>query len=1050
MAQERFGNEWINSQQEYIKVLISSDGVYEITGSDLKAAGWDLNTIESRKLQLFHLGKEVAIKVETESSIFSEIDRIIFYAEKNKGDLDSLLYRPSSERMNLHQSLLSDDAAYFLSFGQQDGKRVEQVPFQNQAVAQYQMVRQLESYESQYSFNNIIGLLPNLQQSYYEEGEGWSGVFLSSDSTSNFNINLTDYLVGTGKVSKLRMQLNGRSRNRHKIVYSINDVFQSDTLNFGDFEKFEKEIDLSEEMMVSGEIKLAFSPIAQETFDWFSVTNFELDYPQKLDGATHIFGEENINYPAASAAGVLMISDKWNVTEATIQDATFTSDKPADYYAYSEIKKPRISAVVDLIGTRNTETNFIILTDKSLLEGAQAYADYRSSESGGGFVTLVTTSESLYNRFTYGQRNPEAVRRFADFMLQDTEETKHLFLVGRAVTFPDVLKAWQEQDLVPSYGYPGSDVLLTAGTGARDIDVQGMSTGRLNVTNNEEIMAYLAKVQETEAAPKGQAWKKRMLHLSGGKTPIEISSLAQILENIETRAEKFNLGGQVSSQRKQSLEEIEETDISAAVNQGLGMITFAGHGSANVIDLNIGYCSDPTKGFNNKGKYPLMFFNGCGVGNVFYRYDPLTTDWLLTPEKGAIAVFANSFWSYLLPTQIYLNSLYEKLFVDAQTINLSLGEIQQAVNKELALIKGNPYVLANMHQMVLQGDPAIKMFPLAAADFAALEEGMFLKSTDLSKPMNQNDSLWLSVPVQNLGRFDSTQLVTIRTDMDGNGSRASSETILPSFAFEKTIRVKVPNVISLTKVTLTLNPDKNLDELTFDNNAASLSFDNWQETGAYTSFPDNSIPDKVGPLLTVVINGKQIENGDYIAANSEIQATLIDENAFSSGDENYVKMYLAGADSEIYGLLDLSSVSLEDANAYLAKARLDLAPGLYKLKVEGQDAKGNSISNPYIISFMVSEGTLNSSLSAYPNPVLSGLNLHVGFQLISSINPAKTDLEIYSSTGALVLSERLNATVGNNITSLDLNSLSSGVYVVKVRIDWSVKEDILTSKIVIP
>jgi hypothetical protein len=166
----------------------------------------------------------------------------------------------------------------------------------------------------------------------------------------------------------------------------------------------------------------------------------------------------------------------------------------------------------------------------------------------------------------------------------------------------------------------------------------------------------------------------------------------------------------VASLSKQTNQEIEPIDISKQVNAGLGMITFVGHGSANEIDLNIGYCSPPENGFSNKGKYPVMFFNGCGVGNIFFRYNALSTDWLLTPQKGAIAVFANSFWSYAYPTQRYLDVLYEKLFTDSSSVNLTIGEIQQATNLQLASEIGNNYIKANIHQVILQGE-CLTAFP---------------------------------------------------------------------------------------------------------------------------------------------------------------------------------------------------------------------------------------------------------------------------------------------------------------------------------------------------
>ncbi len=94
------------------------------------------------------------------------------------------------------------------------------------------------------------------------------------------------------------------------------------------------------------------------------------------------------------------------------------------------------------------------------------------------------------------------------------------------------------------------------------------------------------------------------------------------------------------------------------------MVTFMGHASPTVPDLNIGFATSPTSQLSNKGQYPFMYFNGCGVGNVFYRYETLATDWLMAADRGAIGVLSNSFWSYSTTSGRYLDALYKALFTE--------------------------------------------------------------------------------------------------------------------------------------------------------------------------------------------------------------------------------------------------------------------------------------------------------------------------------------------------------------------------------------------------
>lgn len=1038
-GQSEFGNEWINFNQSYWKISLIEDGVYELPLAQLSA---DTKNLNPENLQLFYMGKEMAIQV-TEGENAS----IIFYGERNKGALDSLVYRPSDARVNPYQSLFSDESAYFLTVGESEGKRMATSPYSTFPVAKYHVKRELISYEEQYSFNNSIGLLPNLQQSYFENGEGWTGVFMSSDSSSSFNIPVNGFYAETGSQSTLKFKLNGRSRTSHKILYAINGEVQSDTLSFDGFQEIEREVLLNE---VGLTVKIDFYPITQDEFDWYSVTYFDLSYPQEIaliESQSQIETSEAFNYPFKT--GAVNISDRWNTTFYEETEGLFSSiNSSENFYFNGFMAVPKVEAITfeEIIPSNY---NYVILTSESLLDGATAYSDYRSSAEGGNYKTLVLTSGQVYNQFTFGLRNPLAVRRMADLLLQNSGESKFLFLVGRGVSFPDVLKENQALDLVPSFGYPGSDVLLTAGAGGELSEVAGMPTGRLNVTNNSQIFAYLDKVKETEAAPKGQAWKKRFLHLSGGKESFEISSLARVLDNIQPQAKDNFWGADITSARKQSQEEVEDIDVSEEVNEGVGMITFAGHGSANVIDLNIGYCSDIERKFDNKGKYPLMFFNGCGVGNVFYRYDPLTTDWLLTPNKGAIAVFANSFWSYLLPTQLYLNRLYEKFFVEPETIGLTLGEIQQEVNRDLHVLKGNDYILANMHQMILQGDPAIKMFAMEAPDFALPEDGFYLSSSDASKSINQSDSIYVKAAISNFGRFDKNTTFNTKVVIDQGGSSQVFDFPTSAFGREDTLNLKIPNLSGITRISLSLNDaSSRLEELTYDNNDFNLVFDNWEAAGTASIYPAQIAPDNVAPLVLVKLNNKQIENGEYVAASSVLEVKLIDENSLENSQIDLLNLTLtnsSGAETDI----EVNSANFDNGNELIANALLNLEPGTYQLMVAGQDRFGNQAAIT-TISFTVAAQEAESTISTYPNPVVNGNEAYVVYNIVAPSSPEEGTLGVYNSQGRLVYANKVVPTVGKNTVTLALDSFSGGVYTVKLELAWPQKEEVLSTRFVIP
>ncbi len=81
---------------------------------------------------------------------------------------------------------------------------------------------------------------------------------------------------------------------------------------------------------------------------------------------------------------------------------------------------------------------------------------------------------------------------------------------------------------------------------------------------------------------------------------------------------------------------------------------------------------------------------------------------------------------------------------------------------------------------------------------------------------------------------------------------------------------------------------------------------------------------------------------------------------------------------------------------------------------------GNSISG-------VSELSSVESFTAYPVPVKDILSLNVKL-----VNSANMTAEMYNFTGQKILSENLSLTKGENLVKLDMNSLSSGFYTLKI------------------
>lgn len=96
--------QWSIANQPALKIGIRADGWYRITQQQLAAAGFDV-TGDSRNLQLFNEGNEVAINVSRETGVLTQSGFIEFWGQG--------LDRPTT-----------DTRVYWLVNGQQTGKRI--------------------------------------------------------------------------------------------------------------------------------------------------------------------------------------------------------------------------------------------------------------------------------------------------------------------------------------------------------------------------------------------------------------------------------------------------------------------------------------------------------------------------------------------------------------------------------------------------------------------------------------------------------------------------------------------------------------------------------------------------------------------------------------------------------------------------------------------------------------------------------------------------------------------------------------------------------------
>ncbi|NIJ51505.1 putative type IX secretion system sortase PorU2 [Dyadobacter arcticus] len=1074
-----YTNSWINYSQPYVKVLVNTKGIHKLPFSVLPA-GFPIS--QPAKLQIWRYGKQVAISIIN--------NEIYFYGTPNEGARDSLLYRPYSSRMNPYFSLFSDEAAYFLTVSDSKSIRIETV---SKAVSNavpalaYHSNKDVALFKTDYSLSTRNPVRPHFFNSYYEHGASGTGPAIVKNKLATYPIQLTGAVNVSAVKPRVKLLIHGRSNNQRSVEIYFGKTEQAlrlvTKLANKDFEGSEFEFDLLPgDLDASNKGVLSLKSENSEQYERFSLAYFTVTYPQTLSMQSKKSYEFSLD---AGKEAVSRINLAGVAANSAVYDITDTlkiiSGDPANLMVPRKpgkaLKLFVSGEVINIAATRLStvnfkpyepeKANFIMVTSESLLTSAQTYADYRASAEGGRHKVLLADIRDLYNQFNYGEPSPLGIRQFVDFMLSDGNKNKYLFLVGRSITFLERMKR-ELPDEVPTIGFPGSDVLLVAGLAGASQDNSAIPVGRLAAMNKDNVLAYLQKVKDYEHAKVDDlGWRKRVLHINGGKSASEITQLKNLLESLRPTVENGIVGGELRAfVKQQAMAEKEEVNITPEVNDGVGMITYFGHGGADVTDLDIGYITEVARGYNNVGKYPFMYFNGCSVGNVFSaRYNmspsagsdrvPLSLDWMISPNRGAIAFIANSFEGFVSPLTTYLNGLYEGMFKDEATSNQAIGRIQMSTASKIIQAGASGYDIANIHQSLLQGDPSLRLVSVANPDYTIdADEGVFLQSESKNQSIENSINLTTSVIFSNAGKYIKDQKIPIVFKYEyKDGSELVFKESVAAVPNVDTLVFVRPNKKNLVRLTVKVDPDSTLTELSRSNNTSELIVD-WEVAKRQSLYPSEPIKDLIAPVMVVTLDTRYIRNMDQVSSNPLIEVDLQDDRLLTK-DSLMVNIFLKSCEDNSCDFIRVNYknaieiLSTSDRSLRFTFQSAELKPGIYELLVNAQDASKNFVVTPYRITFRIPETDIQKSVfTVSPNPASDFVRF--ALQTLGKQDFQSVDWKIFSADGKLLDfgTQEMGKTGLKDWYWFPKATINSGVYIYQLKLSGSnISEKVISGRV---
>jgi hypothetical protein len=330
-------------------------------------------------------------------------------------------------------------------------------------------------------------------------------------------------------------------------------------------------------------------------------------------------------------------------------------------------------------------------------EALQPLVDHRQNQ---GLRVATIPLDQIFDEFGYGRRTPTAIRDFLAYTTEHWQEPapRFVLLVGDASY--DIYHFIEEShdDLLPTYlvyteyaGYAASDTWYTL-SGEDDL-APALAIGRLPAQTADQLTIMVNKIVTYEQSG-AESWAQRALLVADDEAAFDRASddLAAALEPTGFQTQKLYMSEN---------EDIHDALISA-LNQGVGILNYVGHGSIEVWGDERVFESEDAAILINGGRLPIFTTFTCLNGYFNHpQVDALAETLLWAEDGGVVAAVAPSGRSLTMQQLPLADVFYEMLLSgEAATLGEALQEAKIAGST-------NDSLYDVIHTFNLLGDPAL-------------------------------------------------------------------------------------------------------------------------------------------------------------------------------------------------------------------------------------------------------------------------------------------------------------------------------------------------------
>ena len=1066
------------NEGKWAKIALSKQGIYQITGVQLKTLGFSL-PIRSTQLQLFNynldvLSEKVPATISTEltenaiqvldggDNQIDEKDYILFYAPGAvQWKQESINFSPTH-----FKNTSNDSVFYFLTIGS-NGKRMntmDKINTSTQIVDQYdeRWLIELDSVSILNSGKLLLG--PAMGQGLGKQAKlsypiNINGLVLSSpmklinryaattyQNPAYFNFSINDNAIKTTSVPAVT-----------GLLYDESAKIAVDSFSYS--------LNTNTNLTSPASVNISFQAENAAASGW--VDYIEIMAKRKLGfWGTNSFGFRNIS--SSIKGNILQYqiqngdgnTEVWDVTNSAsprkistdfstngLISFTHQADTVHDFFAV----KQQGYEIPSLLGPMTNQNlaamnvpDYIIISAPNYLNAAKKLQNYHTTANG--LKTAVINANEIFNEFSGGQASAVGIRNFVKYLLNKAATNKvtaprYLLLFGIANYNS---KNYNSATQIPVFESAGSTGVLTSYPSDDFYSIQAdnddinnfmgikklaIATGRLPVRNTAEADTVVEKIINYQKNINGGAWKNKITWVADdGDYNLHLQDAEEISTNLQQKYPRWN-------QKKIYLDlyaatkniagntyPLVNSEITQTVNEGSLILNYTGHGNFARLAEEAVISQTDVQDWDNAGKLPLMITASCD----FAPYDqpqlsPFGFDALMKNSKGVIGLVAASRLVFAYSNKQINDHFIQQLLVpDSAGRFLTIGEALQKAKMQ-AWAAGEDHV--NAFKFSLLGDPAMRL------SVAKYDIGI----TSLNqKSFTGKDTLLAGTKYAIKGSVNNKGL----TQNDFNGlldfvlyDAATNKKTLANASSSMVTSVAVQeNILFKGKVTVTKG-NFTVDFLL--PKEVSLLKNLKIQITAYNDFADAiSVYDKIiateaggllindnlGPSVKIFLNDSNFIDGGWAAARSNLILHLADSGGIQTSGNALGHDMILVIDNDYKNTIVLNNYFVSDLDSY-QKGKLN-----YALPVLAEGAHTIMIkvwdllgnSTTKSIDFVVPASDIINVKNLYNYPNPFSSHTQFSFELNKLGSPVEISLSIYDNMGNLLFTKPLSGTYKAN------------------------------------